>query len=247
MTTMNLPVANSIIDLAGFVLLGIVLVGLAYKASEGMFRLFPNWRVQAAGGGSHSAGGGTASSFFSVLFTEVFATNVLGTCDRAKRASHLLIFWGFAFTGISTILAWLTNPQNLVLDLSNPVKLFGNAGGILILVGFAAMFYVRYNEKKGMWHITRGDYFILALFLTVVTGFITQQAVYSDPTADMIAATFWIHMGLVTLLLATAPFTKFGHALFKPVWLMYDKRSDIRGEETLIPAPSKMNAIERKE
>ena len=247
MTTMNLPVPNSLIDLAGFVLLGVVLVGLAVKASDGMFRRFPNWRLPAGGAGGPAPGGGGVSAFFNVLFTQVLATGVLGTCDRAKRAAHLLVFWGFVFPGISTILAWLTNPQNLVLDLTNPVKLFGNAGGILILLGFAAMFYVRYNEEKGMWHITRGDYFILALFFTVVTGFITQQAVYSDPTADMIAATFWIHMGLVILLLATAPFTKFGHALFKPVWLLYDKESDNRGEGTLIPAPSKMNAIERKE
>ena len=244
---MNLPVSNSLIDLAGLVLLGVVLVGLAVKASEGMFRRFPNWRLQPRANDGKPSGGGTVSGFFNVLFTQVFATSVLGTCDRAKQAAHLLIFWGFVFTGVSTVLAWATNPQNLVLDLTNPVKLFGNAGGVLILIGFAVMFYVRYNEKKGMWHVTRGDYFILALLLTVVTGFITQQAVYSYPTADMIAATFWVHMGLVVLLMATAPFTKFGHALFKPVWLLYDKVSDNRGEETLIPAPSKMNALEHKE
>lgn len=247
MATMNLPVSNATIDIAGLVLLGIVLVGLAVKASEGMFRRFPNWRLLSEGANGDASGGGSVSGFFSVLFAQVFATSVLGTCDRAKQAAHLLVFWGFVFTGISTVLAWLTNPQDLVLDLANPVKLFGNAGGILILVGFALMFYVRYNEKKGAFHITRGDYFILALFFTVVTGFITQQAVYSYPTADMIAATFWIHMGLVILLVATAPFTKFGHALFKPVWLLYEKVSDNRGEETLIPAPSKTNSIERKE
>ena len=247
MSTMNLPIPNSLIDLAGFVLLGVVLVGLAVKASDGMFRRFPEWRLPAGGTEGQARGGGTVSGFFNVLFTQVFATSVMGTCNRAKQASHLLIFWGFVFTGISTVLAWLTNPENFILDITNPVKLFGNAGGILILLGFVAMFYVRYNEKQGMWHITRGDYFNLALFLTVLTGIVTQQAVYSYPTADMIAATFWIHMVLVVLLVAAAPFTKFGHALFKPVWLLYDKVSDNRGEEKLIPAPSKMNAIERKE
>ena len=243
---MNLPVSNSVIDLAGFVLLGIVLVGLAVKASGGMFRRFPQWRISAAGD-AKSAGGGVVAGFFDVLLTQVFATSVLGACSRAKQAAHLLIFWGFAFTGISTILAWLTNPQNFILPLGDPVKLFGNAGGILILIGFVAMFYVRYNEQRGAWHITRGDYFIVALFLTVVTGFITQQAVYTYPDANVIAATFWVHMGLVVLLLATAPFTKFGHALFKPVWLLYDDISDRRGEEGLIPAPAKTISIEHKE
>ena len=232
------------IDLAGLVLLGVVLVGLAIKASGGMFRRFPEWRIS---NGGTAKGGGVVSGFFSVLFTEVFATSVLGTCSKAKQASHLLIFWGFAFTGVSTILAWLTNPSNLLLPLTDPVKLFGNAGGILILIGFVAMFYVRYNEKKGLWHITRGDAFIVTLFLAVVTGFITQQAVYSYPTADVIAATFWVHIGLVALLLATAPFTKFGHALFKPVWLLYDDISERRGEEDLIPAPATTSAIEHKE
>ena len=241
---MNLPVSNSLIDLAGMVLLGIVLVGLAMKASGGMFHRFPNWRIS---NGGPAKGGGTVSAFFSVLFNDVFAASVLGTCSKAKRASHLLIFWGFVFTGISTVLAYLTNPQNLVLDLTDPVKLFGNAGGILILLGFFAMFYVRYNEHLGAWHVAKADYFIITLFLAVVTGFITQQAVYSYPTADVVAATFWVHMVLVVLLLATAPFTKFGHALFKPVWRLYDNSSDRRGEEDLFPAPAKTSAIERKE
>lgn len=247
MTSMNLPVSNATIDIAGLVLLGVVLVGLAVRASDGMFRRFPNWRLLSEQAAGDPPGGGSVSGFFSVLLAQVFVSSALGTCDRAKQAAHLLVFWGFVFTGVSTVLAWLTNPQDLVLDLANPVKLFGNAGGILVLVGIVLMFYVRYNEKKGAWHITRGDYFVLALLFTVVTGFVTQQAVYSYPTADMVAATFWVHMGLVLLLVATAPFTKFGHALFKPVWLLYDKASDDRGEETLIPAPSKTSAIERKE
>lgn len=238
---MGLPVPNSLIDLAGFVLLGVVLVGLFVRYSDGMFRRFPGWRLTKGGGG------GGVAAFFDVLVKQAFAAGVLDTCSRAKRASHLLVFWGFVFTGISTILAWLTNPQNLVLPLGAPVKLFGNLGGALMLVGIAAMFYVRYNEQKGAWHIAKGDYFILVLFFTVVTGFVTQQAVYSFPTADVVAATFWVHMFLVVLLVATAPFTKFGHALFKPVWLLYDNASERRGEETLFPAPATMNAIERKE
>lgn len=220
--------------------LALILAGIAYRIRGGWLHHFNEWRplepVQKT-----MTKPSVLGSFFVVLLREVFTARVLKTCNNVKRLSHLAIFWGFVFLGISTVLAFFTNPTNLVLPLWNPVKLFGNVGGALILVGFGAMFYVRYRERAPVWRLTRSDSFLMILLLAVVTGFITQQAVYSAGETVWVSATFWIHMVFVVGLLATAPFTKFFHAVSKPVALLHDELDVKSGREPLLPmaAPPK--------
>lgn len=238
MAFMNLPVANEIIDLGSAVVAVFVVLGVIYKIRGGTLHHFDRWQVLKVPGDATeaSAPSGTAvKSFFNVLFRDVFATQVLGTCSRLKRASHLALFWGFAFLGVSTTLAFITNPSDVVLPLTDPVKLFGNVGGILVVVGFIFMFYVRYREQAPIWRLTRSDVFMLMLLVTVVTGFVTQQAVYSSFGSFWVSNTFWLHMVFVVVLLATAPFTKFFHALSKPVSILYDEIDVKLGREPVLP------------
>jgi nitrate reductase gamma subunit len=236
MAFMNLPVSNELIDLGGIVVLALIAVGLVYRVRGGSLHHFYRWQligpVEKA-----TATSAVVRSFFVVFFREVLTTRVLKTCSKAKRLSHLGLFWGFVFLGVSTILAFVTNPTNLVLPLWNPVKVFGNVGGALVLVGFAGMFYVRYGEHAPIWRLTRSDLFLMILFLAVVTGFITQQAVYSAGETVWVSATFWIHMVFVVGLLATAPFTKFFHAVSKPIALLHEELDAKSGREPLLPSP----------
>ncbi|MDG6922413.1 MAG: hypothetical protein JRN67_03870, partial [Nitrososphaerota archaeon] len=145
------------------------------------------------------------------------------------------IFWGFVFLAISTTLSFFTNPKNLILPLYNPVKIFGNAGGILIVIGFVGMFYARYREHLPIWRTNKSDFFVMVLFLSVITGFVTQQTIYSSAGAYWISGAFWIHLILVTLLLVTAPYTKFLHSLTKPVSLFYEESDRRSGVESALP------------
>ena len=246
MTFMDLPVANEFIDLGSIVVLAVVVAGVLYKIRGGSLYHFDRWRVLDAPRSLLEAGapaGVALRSFFVVLFRDVFTTKVLGTCSRMKRASHLALFWGFVFLAISTTLAFITNPTNVVLPLTNPVKIFGNAGGILVVIGFIFMFFVRYREQAPVWRLTRSDVFMTTLFLTVVTGFVTQQAVYSASESFWVSDTFWLHMAFVIVLLATAPFTKFFHAVSKPVSILQDEVDLRMGREPALPA----SPIESKE
>ena len=230
---MDLPITNELIDLGSVVVLVFVVVGVIYKVKGGSMSHFDRFQVtlvQAVG-----PAGVTLAGFFTVLFRDVFTTKVLGTCSRLKRGSHLALFWGFVLLGISTTLAFLTNPSDAVLPLTDPVKLSGNAGGILVVVGFVFMFYVRYREEAPVWRLTRSDVFLATLFLTVVTGFVMQQAVYSAGDSFWVSDTFWVHMAFVTVLLATAPFTKFFHALSMPVSILRDEMDAKLGREPLLP------------
>jgi len=236
MPFLDLPVPNALIDLGGIVVLALVMVGLVYRVRVGSLHHFFRWQVigpveKAA------ATSGVVGGVFVVFLRDVLASRVLETCSTAKRLSHLGMFWGFVFLAVSTVLAFFTNPTNLVLPLWNPVKVFGNMGGALVLVGFAGMFYVRYREQAPMWRLTRSDLFLTIILLAVVTGFMTQQAVYSAGETVWVSATFWIHMVFVVGLLATAPFTKFFHAVSKPISLLQDELDQRRGREPLLPSP----------
>jgi len=235
---MNLPVDNALIDLGSVVVLAVVVVGVLDRIEKGSLHHFDRWYVVKAPTGLAEATmsfGVAVRSFSVVLFRDVFATQVLDTCSKLKRASHIAIFWGFAFLGISTTLAFITNPSNVVLPLTDPVKLFGNVGGALVVVGFVFMFYVRYREQAPIWRLTRSDVFMLTLFLTVVTGFVTQQVVYSSADPFWVSNTFWLHMGFVIVLLATAPFTKFFHVISKPVSILHEEVDERLGREPVLP------------
>ena len=241
-TLMNLPVSNQLVDIGGLILALVIILGLAVKIRQGVLHRFFLTNMFASmkstlgksGDKKTSKSSGLFQSLASVFFLDVLTARPLQTCNKTKRLSHILIFWGFAFTGISTILAYLMNPNDLVLPLSHPVKIFGNVGGILLVAGFIGMFYIRYQENGSAWRLTKADYFLVTLFLTVITGFITQQMVYSFNTDLTVDVAFWIHMVFIVLLLATAPFTKFGHAVYKPVWLLYDQLN-AKTEESLLP------------
>ncbi|MDH2901023.1 MAG: hypothetical protein PXY39_08625 [archaeon] len=232
---MNLPVANQLIDIGGLIILVLVILGVVYKKTKGALHHFFHWQIFSK---SDKKSNSLPSSIFTVFAREFLTFRVLGTCNKTKRSSHIAIFWGFVFLGISTTLAFLTNPTNIILPLYNPVKIFGNVGGALVIAGFVGMFYVRYREQAPIWRFTRSDLFLTTLLLAVVTGFITQQMIYSSLGTYWVSSSFWIHMIFVIMLLATAPFTKFFHAVSKPVSLLYEEIERRTGAEPLLPTGS---------
>ncbi len=240
MPFMNLPIPNLVIDAGSLIVLLLVILGIVYRLKGGALHHFFQWQIFSGGTKGKTAEPNSSSqivpSFFTILLREVFAFRVLETCSKTKRVSHLAIFWGFVFLGISTTLAFLTNPTDLVLPLYNPVKLFGNVGGVLVVIGFLGMFYVRYREGAPIWRLTRSDVFLMTLFLAVVTGFIAQQTIYSSMGSEWVSSSFWVHMAFVITLLATAPFTKFFHAISKPISLLYEEIDKRTGVEPLLPA-----------
>jgi nitrate reductase gamma subunit len=236
---MNLPIPNLVIDAGSLIVLLIIIIGIVYRLKGGSLHHFFHWQIfsQSTAKTSESKSSSQiAPSFFTILFREVFGFRVLETCSKTKRVSHLAIFWGFVFLGVSTTLAFVTNPNDVVLPLYNPVKLFGNVGGVLVVIGFLGMFYVRYREDAPIWRLTRSDVFLMTLFLAVVTGFVAQQTIYSSMGSEWISSSFWIHMVFVITLLATAPFTKFYHAISKPISLLYEEIDRRTGVEPLLPA-----------
>ncbi len=189
---------------------------------------------------------GLLGSILSVLLLDVGASRPLTTCGKIKWSSHVLIFWGFVFTAIATTLAFFMKPEGAVLPLDHPVKIFGNAGGVLLVVGCSAMFYARFQESGSMWHLHRSDYFLVALLLTAVTGFLIENTIYVFGRADSLTPyIYWTHMIVIASLLATAPWTKFTHAFYKPSWILFQKMTGQEEVKGGAPAPGELGPLRR--
>jgi len=213
-----------LIDAGALATIILVVVGVLRRLKAGEFPIRALQVLRKTADGARLVKcGDILKSYLTVLFLDVTTTRVLRTCRTAKWLAHILIFWGFISLIISTTLAYFMKPEGTILSLTHPVKVSGNIGGALLILGAVAMFFIRYQQSGDPLSLTRADFFLLALLLTGLTGFGIELSIYTFGRVGSIStASYWIHMVLVITLLVTAPYSKFIHALYKPSWLVYD-------------------------
>jgi nitrate reductase gamma subunit len=224
------------IDIGGLVLLAYIVAAMVWRIRSGALG-FPSFRGKATDTtmAENAQKRGLLGSLTSLLLLDVGISKPLQTCNRTKWSSHILIFWGFVFDGIATILAFFMKPEGAVLPLDHPVKIFGNTGGVLLVVGCSMMFYARFQESGSIWDLHRSDYFMISLLLTAITGFLIENTIYLAGRAALITPyIYWTHIVVIASLFVTAPWTKFTHAFYKPSWILYQK---VTGQQEETPAP----------
>jgi citrate/tricarballylate utilization protein len=139
-----------------------------------------------------------------------------------RRRAHHLTFYGFmlcfASTSLGTVyhyvFGWMAP-----YDLPSLPKLLGAVGGLMLLLGTAQLFYLKWQR-----HPLHGDSaqapmdygFIALLFLTSLTGLLLWWLRGTDALALMLA----IHLGVVMALFATLPYGKFAHGVFRSAALL---------------------------
>lgn len=146
----------------------------------------------------------------------------MGECEDFQQwLAHLLSMWGFLGLFATTALDALVNPAADPLPLLHPVRLLGNVTGILFMAGLtlamarrAVLVHLRSTTGAGDW------LFLAALWGTGATGFLVQW--YADHgQQEGTAWSYLIHLALVALILASFPWTKFMHAVWRPSWILY--------------------------
>lgn len=133
--------------------------------------------------------------------------------------NHMLIFWGFLGLLLSTGLRFLVVPTGgEVVPLTDPVRLLGTVSGAALAFGTLVLIMERARKREeSMKHTLFTDWVFLALlFLAGATGFVLEGFDYTE----VAAATNWAllaHLVVVFELLILAPFTKFAHAVYRPI------------------------------
>ena len=140
----------------------------------------------------------------------------------SRRRAHHLTFYGFmlcfAATSLATVYHYVFGWE-APYDLPSLPKVLGAVGGVSLMLGSAGLF-----RLKWVRHPLHGDAaqkpmdygFIALLFLVSVTGLALWLARGSDALALLLA----VHLGVVMALLATMPYGKFAHGIFRSAALL---------------------------
>jgi quinone-modifying oxidoreductase, subunit QmoC len=133
---------------------------------------------------------------------------------------HASVMGGFLAMLLATTLDFLLKPIGSPVSPLYPMRLMGAAGGLVCLYGLTIILLRRVRAAEVPWRKSAfSDWFFpLLLAATVVTGLITEVAVYL-PMGSTGHTIFFIHVVLAMDLVAMLPLTKFAHALYRTLAL----------------------------
>ncbi len=146
---------------------------------------------------------------------------------RSRWFMHGAIMWGFfglaAATGFDFLLLILAGKvPGQPVALWNPTRLLGTLAGVLVLFGTTRALVARFKKpEKYSSHSLLSDWLFLWLLLVAVgTGFIVEVALYLPHGAVWGYVVFLVHVIVGMEIVVLFPFTKFAHAVYRPIALL---------------------------
>jgi nitrate reductase gamma subunit len=142
--------------------------------------------------------------------------------NKNRYYAHLALFWGFIGLGIATGIDFFIGLGKVPLYPVPPQRVLGVISGVAFIL--ASSYYMLKRFRKDERHVSLSHstdwIFVVLLFLAGITGLLMTLFLYLDSAV----ATYWmyaLHLVIVFDLLVLAPFTKFAHALYRPlaIWM----------------------------
>ncbi len=167
----------------------------------------------------------TKSVFRSILEIRkeiVFHTS-FGECgiQRGRKSAHLLVFYGFILLlGVTAYAIYAAVTHRYPLKLWNPAKITGNFAALMLFTGTGIMIYNRIFNKTGYGKSSYSDWLLLvSLFLLTFSGVMVEMARFLNWTSAYYI--YFLHLILVWFIIIYAPYTKFGHFIYRIVALVF--------------------------
>ena len=156
----------------------------------------------------------------SSLFFDGFCVRSLWRKSHARWLMHGLMLYGMVALGLSDILIQIYNPTRAHMAFSNPLKLLPITAGMMVLAG---VLYVMRRYKTDEYidnGLTLGrDYlFVTLLFHTVLSGIFTLL-INRTTSHGWVMPIYIYHLGAISALIISAPFTRFQHAWVAPTMI----------------------------
>jgi heterodisulfide reductase subunit C len=147
---------------------------------------------------------------------------------RRRWLIHALTIWGFLGLLTATILDWGlaligVKETGTPIPLWYPSRLIGTVAGIALLYG-VSMFVVNRARQvnRAAQFTTASDWLLLVLlWITGATGFFIEVALYLPNAPAWGYWVFLLHVSVAMELMLLLPFTKFAHAMYRPVALFF--------------------------
>jgi len=150
---------------------------------------------------------------------------------RRRWLIHALTIWGFLGLFSATILDWGlaligVKETGTPIPLWYPSRLIGTLAGLSLLYGVSMFMVNRVRQvNRAAQFTTASDWLLLVLlWITGATGFFIEIALYlpNAPAANHLG--YWVflfHVAVAMELMLLLPFTKFAHAMYRPVALFF--------------------------
>lgn len=135
---------------------------------------------------------------------------------QLQWVAHLSLILGFAGAAITTTLVYVLNNGGTPFALDHPVKILGNLSAALLLFGSVILIARRILQKSTVGRTYFQDLLFLSLlFVVAITGTLSEVARLLN-TGILAYSSYSIHL-VSTALLGLAPYTKFAHAIYRPL------------------------------
>ena len=147
---------------------------------------------------------------------------------RRRWFIHALTIWGFLGLLAATLIDWalaLTGVKatGTPIPIWYPSRLIGTIAGLSLIYGVSMFMLNRatgYNRAATKSQAS--DWLLLVLLLvTGLTGFLIEAALYLPAAPTWGYWVFLFHVAVAMELMLLLPFTKFAHAIYRPVALFF--------------------------
>ncbi len=156
-----------------------------------------------------------------------------GRCGAARyrRTGHLALFWGFAGAAVTSallIVAIYVQGERMPLPFGHPYKVLGNLSAALLLLGGGILLASRVVEGERAGRSTAFDWFFggvvsLAILSGVVSELARLLAAEGAVSAAVAAGVYVVHLGAVTTLFWTFPYSKFAHLVYRTLAMVHER------------------------
>jgi nitrate reductase gamma subunit len=157
----------------------------------------------------------------------------------SKWFVHAATMWGFLGLLSATALNYLLDiigvkATGAFVPLWYPTRLIGTFSGLLFMYGVTVLLYRRWKSVDKAHSFSRpSDWiFLTLLWLSGVTGFIIEIALYLPGAPLWGYWMFIFHVAVSITLLLLLPFTKFAHSIYRIVALYIHALKPVARQET---------------
>jgi ferredoxin len=146
---------------------------------------------------------------------------------RQRWFVHAATMWGFLGLLGATIADFLleltgVKPTGTSVPIWYPVRLLGTIAGLLLVYGTSVLIVrrLRHADRSSATSTVSDWSFLWLLWVSGVTGFALELALYLPGAPGWGYAMFLVHVAVAMALVLLAPFGKFAHAIYRPVALV---------------------------
>jgi quinone-modifying oxidoreductase subunit QmoC len=177
------------------------------------------------------------------VVTDVLFHQSFGSCKtvRTRRWGHLFLFWGFVGAAVTSgllVVGIYVLHDPIPYPQWHPFKILGNLSAVALVVGGVLMMATRFGSQRPVIKTTAFDaFFIFVVAGVIVTGVITEVVRLGEmPMFAFVIYT--LHLGVVTTLFLTFPYSKFAHMVFRTLALAHQRTVTAKVAESRDAVPS---------